>query len=81
MTEPFGARLDAALSARGSLCVGIDPHPALLAAWGLTDDVTMQRLEVDNDIGKFGHVAASISHKGHRGHKGKRNLGLYPWCP
>jgi orotidine-5'-phosphate decarboxylase len=35
----FGARLDAALDARGSLCVGIDPHPALLAAWGLTDDV------------------------------------------
>jgi len=35
----FGARLDAALAARGSLCVGIDPHPGLLAAWGLGDDV------------------------------------------
>ena len=35
----FGARLDAALSARGSLCVGIDPHPGLLRDWGLTDDV------------------------------------------
>ena len=35
----FGARLDAALDARGSLCVGIDPHPALLEAWGLSDDV------------------------------------------
>ena len=23
---------------RGPLCVGIDPHPGLLAAWGLTDD-------------------------------------------
>ena len=23
---------------RGQLCVGIDPHPGLLAAWGLTDD-------------------------------------------
>lgn len=23
---------------RGSLCVGIDPHPALLRDWGLTDD-------------------------------------------
>jgi orotidine-5'-phosphate decarboxylase len=31
----FGARLDAALDARGSLCVGIDPHPALLEAWSL----------------------------------------------
>ena len=34
----FGARLDAALSARGSLCVGIDPHAALLRDWGLGDD-------------------------------------------
>jgi orotidine-5'-phosphate decarboxylase len=29
----FGARLAAAISARGPLCVGIDPHPELLAAW------------------------------------------------
>jgi orotidine-5'-phosphate decarboxylase len=35
----FGRRLDEALTARGSLCVGIDPHPALLTAWGLSDDV------------------------------------------
>jgi orotidine-5'-phosphate decarboxylase len=35
---PFGARLSAAVAARGPLCVGIDPHPALLAAWGLADD-------------------------------------------
>lgn len=35
--EPFGARLAAAMLARGPLCVGIDPHPALLAAWGLDD--------------------------------------------
>ena len=35
---PFGTRLRAATSARGRLCVGIDPHPALLAAWGLRDD-------------------------------------------
>ncbi|MDQ4501129.1 orotidine-5'-phosphate decarboxylase [Sinomonas sp. ASV322] len=36
---PFGARLGAAMRERGPLCVGIDPHPALLAAWGLADDV------------------------------------------
>ena len=35
----FGARLAAAMLARGPLCVGIDPHPALLAAWGLADSV------------------------------------------
>jgi orotidine-5'-phosphate decarboxylase len=36
--ESFGARLDAALSARGPLCIGIDPHPQLLDAWGLPAD-------------------------------------------
>ncbi|MDQ2706871.1 MAG: orotidine-5'-phosphate decarboxylase [Actinomycetota bacterium] len=34
----FGARLSAAVAAHGPLCVGIDPHPALLADWGLPDD-------------------------------------------
>ena len=34
---PFGVRLAAARAERGSLCVGIDPHPALLTAWGLED--------------------------------------------
>lgn len=36
--QPFGARLAAAMADLGPLCVGIDPHPALLAAWGLPDD-------------------------------------------
>ncbi|MCF6523870.1 orotidine-5'-phosphate decarboxylase [Streptomyces sp. JJ36] len=39
MTERFGARLRRAMDTRGPLCVGIDPHPGLLGAWGLTDDV------------------------------------------
>lgn len=38
MTEPFGVRLAAAVQERGRLCVGIDPHPQLLDAWGLTQD-------------------------------------------
>ena len=29
--------MSAALAARGPLCVGIDPHAALLAQWGLDD--------------------------------------------
>jgi len=37
--EPFGARLRRAMDTRGPLCVGIDPHPSLLTAWGLDDDV------------------------------------------
>ncbi|MEV7546550.1 MULTISPECIES: orotidine-5'-phosphate decarboxylase [unclassified Streptomyces] len=36
---PFGARLRAAMDARGPLCVGIDPHAALLDSWGLADDI------------------------------------------
>ena len=35
--SPFGARLRAAMDARGPLCVGIDPHPSLLRAWDLPD--------------------------------------------
>ena len=34
----FGVRLSDATSARGPLCLGIDPHPELLAAWGLPAD-------------------------------------------
>jgi orotidine-5'-phosphate decarboxylase len=34
----FGARLAAAVAAHGPLCVGIDPHPGLLADWSLPDD-------------------------------------------
>lgn len=37
--ETFGRRLRDAMDKRGPLCVGIDPHAALLARWGLTDDV------------------------------------------
>lgn len=35
---PFGQRLRESVLRRGALCVGIDPHPALLQAWGLSDD-------------------------------------------
>lgn len=35
----FGQRLADAMSTRGPLCVGVDPHPALLQAWGLDERV------------------------------------------
>lgn len=38
-TEAFGGRLHAAMQDRGPFCAGIDPHPGLLRAWGLDDDV------------------------------------------
>ena len=34
----FGTRLAAAVAERGPLCLGIDPHPELLTAWGLSTD-------------------------------------------
>jgi orotidine-5'-phosphate decarboxylase len=37
--ETFGQRLDEAVGKRGPLCVGIDPHAALLTRWGLADDI------------------------------------------
>ncbi|WP_218013608.1 orotidine-5'-phosphate decarboxylase [Georgenia sp. 311] len=56
---PFGTRLAAAMDEHGPLCVGIDPHPGLLAAWGLGDDAAGLRefaLRVVEALG--GRVAA-----------------------
>jgi orotidine-5'-phosphate decarboxylase len=52
MMLPFGARLRAAMDGRGPLCAGIDPHAALLDAWGLTDSV--------NGLEKFALQAAEV---------------------
>lgn len=40
MSASFGERVRGALSAAGPLCVGIDPHLPLLAAWGLDADAS-----------------------------------------
>lgn len=37
VAKPFGERLREAMTARGPLCVGIDPHAGLLIRWGLSD--------------------------------------------
>ncbi|MEV0292421.1 orotidine-5'-phosphate decarboxylase [Nocardia sp. NPDC050710] len=37
--KTFGDRLQHAMRHFGPVCVGIDPHPQLLDAWGLSDDV------------------------------------------
>ncbi|TLP99120.1 orotidine-5'-phosphate decarboxylase [Nesterenkonia salmonea] len=36
----FGARLAEAFTSYGHLCVGIDPHPAILDDWGLAQDAS-----------------------------------------
>jgi orotidine-5'-phosphate decarboxylase len=55
---PFGERLAAAVAARGPLCVGIDPHAPLLAAWGLSDDAAGLARFTDTVVDALaGHVA------------------------
>lgn len=53
----FGARLTDTVAAHGNLCAGIDPHPGLLAAWGLTDDADGLEAFVMTCVEAFaGHV-------------------------
>jgi orotidine-5'-phosphate decarboxylase len=55
----FGARLRTLMDTRGPLCVGIDPHPALLDAWGLTDSaVGLERFAMTVVEALGGTVAA-----------------------
>lgn len=46
-SRPFGARLANAFDTYGRLCIGIDPHPATLAAWGLPETAA--------GVSEFGH--------------------------
>jgi orotidine-5'-phosphate decarboxylase len=61
----FGERIRAALSAHGPLCVGIDPHPALLSEWGLGHDAAGVRefglRTVDAAAGRVGVVKPQVS--------------------
>ncbi|HEY4418325.1 MAG TPA: orotidine-5'-phosphate decarboxylase [Pseudonocardia sp.] len=54
----FGERLAETTSRYGRLCVGIDPHPGLLAEWGLTDDPDgLDRFAMTCVEALAGHVA------------------------
>ncbi len=61
----FGSRLRAGLLARGPLCVGIDPHAALLRDWGLPDDASGVRefglRVVDAAAGRVAVVKPQVS--------------------
>jgi orotidine-5'-phosphate decarboxylase len=56
----FGQRLETALDTRGSLCVGIDPHAALLADWGCSDDVDGLARFADTCVTAFADTAAVV---------------------
>ncbi|MFD5214856.1 orotidine-5'-phosphate decarboxylase [Microbacterium sp. NPDC058345] len=65
MTTSFGARLRAAMNAHGPLCVGIDPHAALLEQWGLDQDADGVRAfglaVVEAAAGRAGIVKPQVS--------------------
>lgn len=65
MSAGFGERARAGILARGPLCVGIDPHATLLAAWGLTDDAAGVRefglRTVDAVAGRVAIVKPQVS--------------------
>ena len=55
----FGSRLREAMDTRGPLCAGIDPHPALLDGWGMTDSaVGLERFSIAAVEAFAGAVAA-----------------------
>ncbi len=59
MTQPFGARLHDAMATHGPLCVGIDPHRALVESWGLSYDVAgLERFALTCVEAFAGRVAA-----------------------
>lgn len=65
MTQTFGERVHAAMRTHGQLCVGIDPHAALLASWGMSDDARGVRefglRAVDAAAGRVGVVKPQVS--------------------
>ena len=56
----FGARLAAAMAAKGPLCVGVDPHPGLLTAWGLPVDASGLRRFADICVDALGGTVAVL---------------------
>lgn len=60
MSYGFGDRLAAAMGEKGPLCVGIDPHPSLLEAWGLPDTAASLSTFATAVLEACGPVAAAL---------------------
>ena len=56
----FGVRLHDAIATRGPLCVGLDPHAALLDKWGLPDNPDGLRSFVDTFVAALGDRVAVV---------------------
>lgn len=57
---PFGVRLRSAVADRGNLCVGIDPHPALLESWGLGVDAAGVAEFARRAMAAFGDLVPAV---------------------
>lgn len=57
---PFGTRLRAAMDEHGPFCPGIDPHAALLDAWGLPDTVDGLERFAMTCVEAFGGAVACV---------------------
>ena len=56
----FGVRLRSAVADRGNLCVGIDPHPALLESWGLGLDAAGLAEFARRAMAAFGDLVPAV---------------------
>lgn len=74
MPTSFGSKLQGAFQKYGQLCVGIDPHAALLGDWGLTDDVNglekFANSVLDSAVGNVGLIKPQVSFFERHGSKG-----------
>jgi orotidine-5'-phosphate decarboxylase len=70
----FGTKLSDSFAKYGQLCVGIDPHAALLDDWGLTDDVLglekFANAVLDAAVSRVGIIKPQVSFFERHGSKG-----------
>ncbi len=65
MPASFGSKLNKAFATHGQLCVGIDPHAALLSDWNLPDSVAglkeFSNAVLDAAVGRVGIIKPQVS--------------------
>ena len=65
MPTSFAVRLEAGFAKHGHLCVGVDPHSALLDNWGLGDDIagleTFAMTVLDACVGEVAAIKPQVS--------------------
>lgn len=74
MPISFGSKLANSFAKYGQLCVGIDPHSALLSQWGLEDDVKglekFSNAVLDSVVSRVGIIKPQVSFFERHGSKG-----------